>query len=134
MSKTENTAAGGVKLDVRTYPIAEPKGNTLALASVTVDDMIAIAGLRVMNGKNGHFVTMPQEKDNKGEYRDVAFPIMPGLRGRINEAVLDAYASEKEKAAPEKASVKDQIKKGKEAARAKTAPAKGARNKSSGER
>ena len=88
---------GGIKLDARAYPIAEPKGGLVAFASVTVDDMIAIRSIRVMKGKNGIFTSMPQEKDSKGEYRDICFPVAKGLRKQINDAVLEAYEAALEK-------------------------------------
>jgi len=79
------------KLDVRVYPIDEPKGKTLAFANITVDDMTAIRGLRVVNGENGLFTVMPQTQDNKGLYHDVAFPVAKGLRDEINAAVLNEF-------------------------------------------
>lgn len=129
MSDTQsNPAAENVKLDVRAYPIKDPQKSTVALASVTINDMVAISGLRVVDSEKGLFVSMPQAKDSQGEYRDIAFPVMKGLRGQINKAVLDAYAAEKEKA-QEKPSVTDQVKEGAEKAKAqpkakKEAPAK----------
>jgi stage V sporulation protein G len=80
-----------IKLDVRVYPIDEPKGNTFAFASVAIEDLAAIRGIRVVNGKNGLFVTMPQSQDNTGLYHDIAFPINGDLRKAINEAVLAEY-------------------------------------------
>ena len=62
MSNTEN----GIKLDVRAYPIAEPKGSVMAFASVTINDMFAVNNIRVVNSEKGLFVAMPQVKDNKG--------------------------------------------------------------------
>ena len=99
-----------IKIDVRAYPIAEPKNNTVAFASVTINDMIAINGIRVVDGANGLFTAMPQAKDNKGEYRDIAFPVTKELRQELNKVILDEYAVQKN--APEKASVKNQIKDG----------------------
>ena len=84
--------AAEVKLDVRTYPITEPKNNVVAFASVTINDMIAINGLRVVEGSNGLFAQMPQTRDNKGNFRDVAFPVTADLRKQLNEAVVDQYA------------------------------------------
>ena len=111
-----------VKLEVRAYPISEPQGSTVAFASVTVNDMIAINGIRVVSSEKGLFAAMPQTKDTKGEYRDIAFPVMKGLRQEINKAILDEYAAQVEKGAHEKASVKEQLKEGAE----KPAPVKDA--------
>jgi stage V sporulation protein G len=80
-----------IKLDVRVYPVDEPKGNTLAFANVGVEDLVAISGIRVVNGKNGLFVDMPQSKDKNGEFHDIAFPVNSDLRKELNKAVLAEY-------------------------------------------
>ena len=97
MADTEKT----VKLDVRAYPIAEPKGSVVAFASATIDDMFAVNNIRVINSEKGLFVAMPQVKDGKGEYRDICFPVTAELRKQLNDAVLGAYAAEKETPAKE---------------------------------
>jgi len=80
------------KLDVRVYPIDEHPGSTKAFASVAVDDLIAIRGIRVVEGEKGLFVTMPQSLDMKtNKYHDIAFPINGELRKGINKAVLEEY-------------------------------------------
>jgi stage V sporulation protein G len=79
-------------LDVQVYPIDDPKGSTLAFAKVTVENLIVIGSIRVVEGENGLFVTMPQSQDKKtGDYHDIAFPIDSGLRIQMNAAVLDKY-------------------------------------------
>jgi len=81
------------KLDVRVYPIDEPKGNTKAFASVSINDMVAIRGVRVVEDKKGLFVTMPQSFDKKTEkYHDIAFPLSGDLRKEINKTVLDEHS------------------------------------------
>ena len=114
MSNTEK----GVKLDVRAYPIAEPKGSVMAFASVTIEDMFAVNNIRVVNSEKGLFVAMPQVKDNKGEYRDICFPVTADLRKQMNEAILGAYAEEKEKAAPTKESTAEKLREGAKEAKA----------------
>lgn len=117
MSEQEQNA---VKLDVRAYPIAEPKGNVMGFASVTINNMFAVHGIRVMNGEKGIFAAMPSAKDSKGEYRDVCFPVTAALRKQLNTAVVDAYAAAKEQERP---SVKEQIKEGAAKTKTKKAPA-----------
>ena len=100
----ENTT----KLDVRVYPLKNQEDNaTKAFASVTVADLVAIKGIRVIEGSKGLFVTMPQSRDNEGNYHDIAFPVNADLRKVINKAVLDEFkeatiSAAKETAAPEK--------------------------------
>jgi stage V sporulation protein G len=84
----------GTKIDVRVYPIEEPKGSTLAFASISIDDTVAIRGARVVNSDKGLFVAMPQSQDNSGLYHDIAFPVMKGLRQEINEAVLAEFVAQ----------------------------------------
>ena len=80
------------KLDVRVYPIDEPKGNTMAFASVAVDDLIAIRGIRVIEGEKGLFVSMPQSLNTKtNEFSDIAFPLTAELRAEMTAAILDEY-------------------------------------------
>ncbi|MEA5003789.1 MAG: SpoVG family protein [Christensenella sp.] len=119
-----------VKLDVRAYPIAEPKGSVVAFASATIDDMFAVNNIRVVNSEKGLFVAMPQVKDAKGEYRDICFPVTAELRKQLNEAILGAYAAEKEKAAPAKESTVDKLREGAKETKSQPAPAKVEKKKS----
>ena len=85
-----------VNLSVNVYPIEEPKGGTMAFASVGIDDLIAIRGIRVVEGEKGLFVSMPQSKNPKTEeFHDVAFPINAELRRAMEDTILDKYAAEK---------------------------------------
>jgi stage V sporulation protein G len=88
--------SSNITLDVRAYPINEPKGNTLAFASVAFkaggEELAAIRGIRVVDSEKGPFVSMPQsksEKDGKTEFHDIAFPLNGDLRKELNAAVLD---------------------------------------------
>ncbi len=120
-----NKEAGG-KLEIRAYPIAEPKGNILGSATITLDTPIgnlAVRDIRIVNGQNGPFIAMPQAKDKDGNYKDLVFPTTKEGRTQLNTAILDAYAAAKEKA-QEKPSVKDQLRDGAKASKEKSAPDK----------
>ena len=100
-----------IKLDVRVYPLDNPQGNTKAFANVGIEDLVAINGIRVVNGEKGDFVAMPQSKDKDGNYHDIAFPINGDLRKEMNKAVLDKY---KEVVKERSQSLGDQIRDGQE--------------------
>jgi len=120
----------GIKLDVRVYPLNEPQGKTKAFASVAVDDLIAICGVRVVEGEKGLFVTMPQSQDKDKKFHDVAFPLVGDLRKEINKAVLNEYKAA-EKTADK--SLASGLKKGAEkAAESGAAPKSAAAKKSPG--
>ena len=79
-----------IHLDVRVRPIAQ-KGNLLGYASVNINGAFAVDGIKVVNGKNGLFTSMPSYQDGKGQYRDICFPITPEFRKQLNEAVVTEY-------------------------------------------
>ncbi len=86
-----------------------------AVASITVNDEFVIKGIKVYDGSNGLFASMPSRKIG-GEYQDIIFPITKEAREQINNAVLETYGKlaesglEKlqleEKAPPEKSASK----------------------------
>ena len=65
-------------------------GPTLANASVDLNGVFAIRGVKIMQGKNGPFVSMPSYKAGN-EYRDVCFPCTKEFRAEFQNAVLGAY-------------------------------------------
>ena len=135
--KSEASANGrntaDVKLDIKVFPIAEPKGDTLAFASVGLDDLAAIRGLRVVNGEKGQFVSMPQSKDKDGNYHDVAFPLSGDLRKAISRGVLDEFRQQTAERSERKQSVGERLAEGREqAAQYAAAPRPAAAKKSPG--
>lgn len=67
------------------------ESKTRAIATLVVNDEFAIHGLKVIDGKNGEFVQMPQKRDNNGNYNDIVYPVTAELREQINNAVLERY-------------------------------------------
>lgn len=66
-----------------------------AFASVTMDGMFAVHGLRVMESENGRFVTMPStsytDRDGNKQYSDIFHAVTKSARNAVNQAVLNAY-------------------------------------------
>ncbi len=62
-----------------------------AFASITFDDCFVVRGLKVINGSEGYFVSMPSRKHKDGTYHDIAHPINNEMRKRIEDEVLDAF-------------------------------------------
>lgn len=67
------------------------ESKTRAIATLVVNDEFAIHGIRVIEGKNGEFVQMPQKRDNYGNYNDIIYPVTAELREQIKIAVLERY-------------------------------------------
>ena len=87
--RTEPPAYPAMSLSVKIYP-ASGEGHILANASVDLNGCLAIRNVRIVEGKNGIFVSLPQRKI-KGEYQDVCFPCNRPFHEEFNKAVLDAY-------------------------------------------
>ena len=70
------------------------KDSLRALATVKVHDAIFLTGLRVVEGKNGLFLSMPNRKTAAGEYQDIYFPANKATRDQLQALVLEAYKKE----------------------------------------
>lgn len=64
-----------------------------AIASITIDSEFVVHDIRVIDGNNGMFVAMPSKRTPDGDFRDIAHPISPVSREKIETAVLEVYHS-----------------------------------------
>lgn len=69
----------------------ESDGKIRAMVSVTFDECFVVTGLKVLEGSNGLFVSMPSRKLPDGTYKDICFPVTKDTRETIQEAVLARY-------------------------------------------
>ena len=82
--------------NISVYTLNDTNSKTVALATVTVADCLVLTGLRIVKGKKGLFVSMPQRKlskpdKNGNEYADIIFPVTHDFREELNNAILDEY-------------------------------------------
>ena len=61
------------------------------IASITIDECFVVHDVKIINGKDGLFVSMPNKKNADGTHRDIAHPIKTETRMEINALVLEAY-------------------------------------------
>ena len=70
-------------------------GNVKAIASVSLDGMFVVKNLKIMDGKKGLFVSMPQEiypgKDGQKKYSNLFFALTNSAKLELQETVLQAY-------------------------------------------
>lgn len=66
-------------------------GKVKAMANITIDGEFVVTGLRIIEGNNGPFVSMPSRKTKNDEYKDIAFPITKEVRQQIQDAVLGEW-------------------------------------------
>ena len=80
--------------DVRIRKVQKEDSKLKAVASITLDDAIAIHDIKIVEGTDGCFVAMPSRKTQDGEYRDIAHPINAEARNVLISAVMAAYEKE----------------------------------------
>ncbi len=67
------------------------EGRLRAVVSVTVDEMLAIHDVKVVQGDDRLFVAMPSRRDELGIFRDIVHPISTESREYIEKEVIRAY-------------------------------------------
>lgn len=71
-----------------------------AVASITIDECFVVHDIKVIEGKDGCFISMPSRKTPDGEYKDIVHPINTETREQIRDAIITAYEkAEKEESA-----------------------------------
>ncbi len=81
-------------MSAKVYPTKDPKqekGSILAFANVDLGGCFAVNGIKIVEGKEGPFVSMPSQKGRDGKFHDICFPTTAEMREAINAVVMDAY-------------------------------------------
>jgi len=68
--------------------------NLKAFADVSFAGVFTVKGLKVVEGKNGLFVSMPSQKGKDGKWYNSAHPLTKEFRETLNSLVLEAYENE----------------------------------------
>ena len=95
------------KYSVRMHPLDKEGSNVKAVGQIYIEDSFIINNINVIEGKKGLFVTMPSYKtkkvdeEGKAVYQDICYPVTKDYRDKLFASILDGYAVEKDKAAPE---------------------------------
>lgn len=87
---TKNTKRESIITDVTVHKIKNG-GKLLAFASVVIADSLVISGIKIYQGKDNEFISMPSNKGTDGEYHDITFPITKEFRTELFETILDEY-------------------------------------------
>lgn len=68
------------------------KGDLLAAASICIDGCFIINEIKLLNGKNGRYISMPKRKiKNRDELKDCAYPINNETRMQLLENISEQY-------------------------------------------
>ncbi len=69
-------------------------GPMKAIASVTLDEQLAVHDIKVIYAREKYFIVMPSRKNPDETYRDIVHPINANFRGDLEDAVLREYDAE----------------------------------------
>lgn len=81
--------------EIKIFKLKDQSSNLKAFAKIVFEEQLVVSDLKVMNGKNGLFVSMPSKKNEKsGEWHDSVFPLTKDLRDYITKNVVEKYENE----------------------------------------
>jgi len=66
-------------------------GRLRAIVSITLDQMLAVHDIKVVEGESRLFVAMPSRRDESGVFRDIVHPISAQARQYLEDYILEAY-------------------------------------------
>jgi stage V sporulation protein G len=78
--------------EVKVFPIQEEK--LKAFVSIVFDQCFMVNDIKIIQGRDGLFISMPSRKKKNGEFKDVAHPLNNETRRMIEEKVLAEYDRE----------------------------------------
>ena len=82
-----------IELSVKRIIKLDGNGATKAFCDVLVAEAFLIKGVRVVDGKNGLFVSMPREQGKNGRWYETMVPMSQGIRDHLSQLVLAAYSA-----------------------------------------
>ena len=83
---------------VKVFPVDEEK--LKAYVSIVLDDCFLVSDLKVIQGPNGLFISMPSKRKKNGEFKDVAHPLNRETRELLEKRILAEYEQVEGRRAP----------------------------------
>lgn len=75
--------------EVKVFPIQEEK--LKAFVSIVFDHCFMVNDIKIIQGRDGLFISMPSRKKKNGEFKDVSHPLNNETRRMIEDKVLGEY-------------------------------------------
>ncbi len=77
--------------DVRVRLVEKDGSKLKGVASITIDECFVVHDIKIIEGKEGYFISMPSRKTPDGEYRDIVHPINTETREQVISEILKAF-------------------------------------------
>jgi stage V sporulation protein G len=75
--------------EVKVFPIQEEK--LRAFVSIVIDRCFMVNDIKVIQGRDGLFISMPSRRKKNGDFKDIAHPLNNETRRLIEERILTEY-------------------------------------------
>jgi len=75
--------------EVKVFPISEEK--LKAFVSVVFDRCFMVNDIKIIQGREGLFISMPSRRKKNGQFKDVAHPLNNETRKQIEHRILTEY-------------------------------------------
>lgn len=82
--------------DIRIRLIQKDDSKLKAVASITIDECFVVHDIKILEGNQGYFISMPSRKTPDGQYKDVAHPLNTETREELNRIVLAEFEKAKQ--------------------------------------
>jgi len=76
--------------DIRIKKV-ESDNKLKAYVTITFDNCFVVHNLKIITGTFGRFVAMPSRRTRDGEFKDIAHPITPEFRSKIQARILEEF-------------------------------------------
>lgn len=73
----------------------EGDGPTKAFCDLLILDSFLVKGFRIVQGKEGLFVSMPREQGRDEKWYETFYPVSNEMRKGLQELILDSYNEQK---------------------------------------
>ena len=70
------------------------EGSLKAYCDLEIGEIVLIKGLRVVNGRNGLFVSMPRQQGKDAKWYDSVVALTDEVKREVGRVVLGAYAEQ----------------------------------------
>jgi stage V sporulation protein G len=75
--------------EVKVFPVSEEK--LKAFVSVVIDDCFMVNDIKIIQGRENRFISMPSRRKKNGDFKDVAHPLNNETRRMMEARILAEY-------------------------------------------
>ena len=84
----------GNELSVKRMVRFDGEGSLKAFCDLAIGEMLLVKGLRVVEGKNGLFVSMPRQQGKDAKWYESVVALTKEAKDEVSRVVLGAYQQE----------------------------------------